>query len=953
MTGPEQRTPGWRAAEQRVSSLYRSFGYTVTTDVLIKGSQIDAVAEQDIAALGTVRIGVEVKDHPNGSLPIAEVREFAATAQILTADGGLDQMHLVTTGTITKNSRELIENVPRARLLTYEELERDLFKPDSELGRWLAQYRSRPINRQYVEIRATLLDVDTTGTDPDATGRLGSTQLLDVAAANPQLGIVVLADYGAGKSTMMDRIKAMAVERRTADPAALIPVLIRLRDIDADFDAEQVVLQAVRSEFGLDLSSASFWNLFRSGRFVMLLDGFDEITLQASEATREQMLSSISPLLFGPSPAILTSRPSYFASIDEYRKLLKSMRAGRPAVSGSPSKRRIDQLVSTLTDQFRDDGPAAALDPQVATYRLDPLSSDQIDEFLEHVEADLVGAGTTPQELRAFLDGVYDLSDLISRPIILGMAVGATVDGHINPRHGTLAEGPAGLYEAYALVQLERDWGKVGNRRQLVPFEARMRFAEECALVMHATNALRIDRDQIPAVAESAYPAARTGDLDAILTDLRTCSFLTVDDRGNLEFIHRSYQEFFVARRIRHDLENGSSARLRVPLQWQYAYFLGSMGFTDNDLYRRFTEFSRTRTPGRKDAQATAVADNAAQAVLVARDSARDLEWRDRHVAGLKRPRVQISRSTLQRVHLLKLEVGELELNDSELDIGVEGGALGTLTVTNCTGTVTPSGTIASIEANGGSLDVNDRSSATALGFDSLDLTLRAQGDKAVRLHTVNGSASLGTPTIDLTNSDLALSATGTIAGAANDSLLDITLTTWDGLAAQLDQTVVVVRGRRATRSEATKSKRPRKVTEDSLAGSGSVIVVDPSVAVDRWWPRQNGLITIGAHLPEPHTDLAGVFVHERPRTKGSDKTDVLEVHRTDSGAIVVDGRGPQFNTARTRLSDTIETARPGAVRDGTWITGPLRRWLETVGCTGDEAADLAAAIRTSLAPGS
>jgi len=469
---------------------------------------------------------------------------------------------------------------------------------------------------------------------------------------------------------------------------------------------------------------------------------------------------------------------------------------------------------------------------------------------------------------------------------------------------------------------------------------------------MHETNALRIDRDQIPAVVESAYPAAKAEDLDAILTDLRTCSFLTVDDRGNLEFIHRSYQEFFVARRIRHDVENGSSVRLREPLQWQYAYFLGSMGFTDNDLYRRFTEFSRNRTPGRKDAKLTAVADNAAQAVLVARDSARDLEWRDRQVAGLKRPRVQITRSTLQRVHLLQLEVGEVELNDSELDISVEGEALGRLTVTNCTGTVTPSGTITSIEANGGSLDVNDRSSATSLGFDSLDLTLRAHGDKAVRLHTVNGSASLGTPTMDITNSDIALSATGTITGTATDTLLDITLTTWDALAAQLDRTAVVVRGRRATRSEATKSKRPRKVTEDSPAGRRSVIVIDPSVTVDRWWPRQNGLITIGATLPELETDLGGVFLHERPRMKGSDKTDVLEVHRTGSGAIVVDGRGPRFNTARARLSDTVEAARPGAVRDGTWVTGPLRRWFETIGCTGDEAADLASDIRTSLTSG-
>lgn len=179
MTEQANQGPPWRAAEERVASLYRALGFTVARDVLVQGTQIDVVAEQRMGGLGQIRVAVEVKDHPTASLPIDEVRKFAATAQLLTGNGEFDQMHLVTTASVSRNSRDVIKPNPRARLMTYEELERELFNPDAALGRWLEQYRSKPINQRYVEVQATLLDLDTPK-DVEAIGRLASTSLLDV-----------------------------------------------------------------------------------------------------------------------------------------------------------------------------------------------------------------------------------------------------------------------------------------------------------------------------------------------------------------------------------------------------------------------------------------------------------------------------------------------------------------------------------------------------------------------------------------------------------------------------------------------------------------------------------------------------------------------------------------------------------------------------------------------------
>ncbi|MFT3851367.1 MAG: restriction endonuclease [Ilumatobacteraceae bacterium] len=940
--------PGWRAAEERVATLYRALGYTVTRDVLVQGSQIDLVAEQHLGPLGLIRIGVEVKDHPHGTLPIAEVREFAATSQLLTGNGAFHQMHLVTTGTVTKNSRQLVEPLPRTRLMSFEELERELFNPDAALGRWLDHYRSKPINKMYVEVQATLLDLDTPD-DAQATGRLPSTSLLDVAVANPHLAIVVLADYGSGKSTMLERIKALAIGRRSEQPNAPVPVLLKLRDVSANFNVEQVVLDVVRSELGLDLPAETFWSLLGDGRFVMLLDGFDEITLRASETTRVQMLSGISPLLFSRSPAVLTSRPSYFASLEEYRTLLATIRSGRARLSSpTPNTQRVDRLVTRLADRYRETGPATPLDPHVATYRLDRLESSQIDHFLELASADLESVATSAQEVRSFLDSVYDLSDLISRPIILDMAVASIVEGHITPSQQSMSDGPAGLYEAYAQVQLERDWENVENRRNLLPYEVRMRFAEECALLMHRDDVLRVERADLAAVAKRAYPASHEHDIDEVLTDLRTCSFLTVDEQGNLEFIHRSYQEFFVARRIRHELEGKSSARLREPLRWEYIYFLGSMGFTDGRIYQEFFELSRARTPVGRDEPSTSAADNAAQALLVAREVARDLDWQGRRVARLRRPRVQIARSTLQAVELLGMETREVAIGDCVLKLRIDGASIGTLNLTNCTGAVEAGGAIGSIAAVGGKLDLSDQSTAQSLSFDAVELRLSARkGDKAVKFHTVTGHAELGPATVDAVRSELRLTLSGVMGGSVTESLLDLSLEGWECLAAELNRSIVVVSGRRAAQNLSTARRRIRKVTEDSPAGTGSVVVLDPSIPVDRWWPRQHRLVTIGADLGDAPAEFTGLFVHELPRPQASEPTEVLEVRQAGNTTLLIEGRGRGFDAARQRLSTAIQTARSRTVGDGTWLIQEVRPLLLDIGCAADAADEFIGLVRS------
>jgi hypothetical protein len=933
MTADLEAETGWSAAEERVASLYRALQYTVDRDRLNRGSQIDLVAERHDPVVGRTRIGVEVKDHPGASTPIQEIRDFINNAQNALRRNDFDQVHLVTTGTITRNGKEAFSGEVDIRAWTYEELEREFLQPDAALHQWLDTYRREPINNRFVDVTATLQ-----GASSSAAFRssLPSTQLLDLALAQPSLGVVVLADYGAGKSTLVQRIKALAIQRRSTDPTGVVPILIELREVTVEFDIEQVALGACRTELGIELPASSFWSLLRNGRFLILLDGFDEITLHASTATREQMLARISPLLFGPSPAILTSRPSYFASLAEYRRVLSTMRGG-PGISqgADPDQQRIAQHADLLTSRYVPKGPKVAVDSSAVTYKLDPLTGDQIDRYLEQAADDLARAGTTPREVRDFLDSVYDLSDLISRPIILDMAVTSTVQGVIAPSQEALQDGPSGLYESYAKVRLARDLLSVESRQGLLGHDIRMRFAEECAIYMDERDVLRVEPDVIADVAARTLSVGESDDLEAVLTDLRTCSFLTIDDEGALEFIHRSYQEFFIARRIRADLARSVTTRLKHALRWEYAYFLGSMGYTNAATYQTFVEMSRGRKP-----RGDEVADNAAQAVLIAREVARDLEWHDRRILEMRRPRLQIIGSTLRGVSMADLQVRQIDFTDCGLDLSFSGYQVEAVTVTNCTGKLEAWGDVGHLSVEGGDLEVSVAEGTESTSFDSMSLRLRSVSPRQA-LQNVTGRAEIGASTVDVKTSDLRLASSELVDGAVTDSLVDADLEVWDSLAVILDRSVVVVHGARPRTTTSTAKHRSRRIVDEAPAGASSVVVVHPSVAVDRWWIRQAGLVTIGARIPDARTKLLGLFVHEQVSPLRASGPGSLEFWTEVDGTVVMEGWGDRFEEASERLGKVIEKATARSVANRSWFTNHLLPLLEQLGCASEVAGQL------------
>jgi len=294
------------------------------------------------------------------------------------------------------------------------------------------------------------------------------------------------------------------------------------------------------------------------------------------------------------------------------------------------------------------------------------------------------------------------------------------------------------------------------------------------------------------------------------------------------------------------------------------------------------------------------------------------------------------------------MQVRQIDFTDCTLDVSFSAYRVKTVTATNCNGKINAWGDVAHLSVEGGDLEISVADGTESASFESTALRLRSVSSRHV-LRNVTGRAEIGPSTIEMKNSDLWLAGSDVMEGAITGSLVDADLDTWDSLAAALDESVLVVHGARPRSTTSTATRRSRRIVDEAPAGRSSVVVVDPTVTVDRWWIRQHGLVTIGARIPDGRTKLLGVFVHEQtspPRASGAGS---LEFWTGSEGTVVMEGWGKAFETATEKLAKVIEKATARSVARGSWLTSQLWPTLEQLGCTHEAAIQMHELVTTRV----
>ena len=262
-----------------------------------------------------------------------------------------------------------------------------------------------------------------------------------------------------------------------------------------------------------------------SGRFILLLDGFDEMGLQIDDRLRRVHFASILKLFeISKNKVIVTGRPGYFPSIYEYEEVLSLLNI-------APKSIEKGDLIETVI--------------------LAPFDEEQIQRYIKSYSELL--PKTKLNQIKEIIKHVYNLDDLAERPFLLDLILKTVPDCNSALTGIT----PATLYELYTTQWIDREMAK-GEMRWLISKQEKKDFMVEIAWRMLRKGALLIHFSELAEWVREYFNLSSPETVDYFAHDIRTCTFLKRDDGGNYSFIHRSFLEYFVAIRIVEHARAGS-----------------------------------------------------------------------------------------------------------------------------------------------------------------------------------------------------------------------------------------------------------------------------------------------------------------------------------------------------------------------------------------------------------
>lgn len=323
-------------------------------------------------------------------------------------------------------------------------------------------------------------------------------------------GLFVLGDFGTGKSTLCSYISYRLAAGFLNNTNDRIPIFIPLRYVKEI--SKKSILRFLGEMLKINQETLSW--LSRSGKLVLIFDGFDEIAKRTHwEKTLSDFKAIVELFCRGESLVLVTCRPHYFFKDSqiwgEETGLMESLRA---------------------TKNFR-----------IAS--IEPFRRGQILELLKR-------RTKNPDKVWNQINKTYNLRDLSERPLLLDMIISTL------PKLVSLgvSVNAATLYDTYTGDWIDREeW-----RSQLTP-DQKAELMEKIAYDMFIKKGSNIPFYSFKQIVENKFKVKLDSEVaDYYDYDIRTCSFFNRDSEGNYSFIHRSFLEFFLAKKIAREVNHGS-----------------------------------------------------------------------------------------------------------------------------------------------------------------------------------------------------------------------------------------------------------------------------------------------------------------------------------------------------------------------------------------------------------
>ncbi len=346
----------------------------------------------------------------------------------------------------------------------------------------------------------------------------------DWLGASNKNQLVILGDVGSGKSTLVRFLVYDLARNYLKDPVRHpAPVLIPLGEVRKETSLEGVIHEHF-SRRNLPVANfRRFEHLVRLGKIILFFDAFDEMADRVSFEDGFNNFREISRAAEAAGKVIVTCRVTYFKDVEEQREMIdEAFRA-----PGTPFYEKLRERSGN------------------EVVYLKPFDEAKIRSYL-------AVARPEPDEDWRKIEQIYDLKGLAQLPLLLTMitesldefAPGEKVDA-------------AKLYERYTDKWITRDFTK---GRVILKRDSKLKLMMELARrVWNNPDSPMRYRELasfVDEMREAGVVEFRGHETEDIIAAIHLRSFLKREGETGFSFIHRSFMEYFLARRLFNGLNN-------------------------------------------------------------------------------------------------------------------------------------------------------------------------------------------------------------------------------------------------------------------------------------------------------------------------------------------------------------------------------------------------------------
>ena len=326
----------------------------------------------------------------------------------------------------------------------------------------------------------------------------------------------LLGDMGVGKTSACIYLFYYLAKKYESGEYTYVPAYFSLSSLSDRLQkrSSENIYSVIQSFMGKQFTEEIIKNLCERKRMVFILDGFDEISGDASIATILHNYESIKPFMRFNCKTVLTCRTHYFSEQDQLEEVLMGRTKGT------------DFAAALLNDEY-------------------PFNVVELQEFTESEILELIKLLLPNDDNRKIwntINEIYDLKDLAKRAILLKMIVQTLPELRRNV--GIIDS--ATLYMLYTQKLLRREFE---SRKVGIELSEKENFIGYIAYLMFSNEKLTIETKKFDKEITRYFSSSlySRDELNNCNYDCKVSTFFCRDIHDNYRFMHKSFYEYYFA----------------------------------------------------------------------------------------------------------------------------------------------------------------------------------------------------------------------------------------------------------------------------------------------------------------------------------------------------------------------------------------------------------------------